>query len=442
MASIPTLPLPAAPPWLNNAVFWRRVDGAIRSCLVALIIYSINYLSGQTFLPDGNLAAVAGMQACMGGHIGTALPMLLAVEGVLFGCLFCIPIGFGLAQLEWDTYIIVFPFVMFGLVVLAFQTTLLTDNFKGIVVVAMYLIAMTGPESCAAGECDYWFGIKFTVNILLSLGTALAIHAMPLPLPPNYSFAPASAWLRVKALQRRASEQSASLTVALVEVMQHPEDGDANASLETLGIALHSSLELVAKLQMPSDLEHRILGKTPEGAALGVQLAQLKKDGRILAAAVDVIVGTVAAAEPGSAPFGHFGSWPTSEQGSGAPEALRALAAAIGAHQTEASQLKELAMQARKQYDGARRTLADKGAGALMKVDAVVAPLLQLADTRLAVAEAAAPKPASLCERLKGYLAFSCIARNIKKPFKPLLTGPASQLSSWKTCVAADPPRS
>ena len=56
------LPLPTAPPLMHNATFWRRVDSAVRNALLAAIILTVNYSSGQSWLPEGQIVLILGMQ--------------------------------------------------------------------------------------------------------------------------------------------------------------------------------------------------------------------------------------------------------------------------------------------------------------------------------------------------------------------------------------------
>ena len=74
--------IPSAPPLLSNRVFWRRVELALRSSAAVAAVLAVNYLTDQTWLPAGNLAAAFAVVTCGGGSIGSALN-LANIEAML-----------------------------------------------------------------------------------------------------------------------------------------------------------------------------------------------------------------------------------------------------------------------------------------------------------------------------------------------------------------------
>ena len=79
--------------------------------LCATVVLSANYLSGQAWLPVGNLAMVIGVLHCAGGTVGGALDFGL-VEGLTVCALLVVPVAYALTAIEGeDTFRVAFPLV-------------------------------------------------------------------------------------------------------------------------------------------------------------------------------------------------------------------------------------------------------------------------------------------------------------------------------------------
>ena len=280
-----------------------------------------------------------------------------------------------------------------------------------------------------AGACDYWFGGKLFVNMLFALGVGLVLMAIPIPLPPYYSFRPSClAWLEAQALMKRAAEQESRLLKMLVDAAEECGD-DACAALESLGLTLRMSLDQLAAVAQPAALELVSAARAPEAKALTARLGALKREEAILAAAVAV------------ATDGAADSAPLAKLEGAAKTAIHALVNALAEPTTDASTLHALASEGRDTYDSARCSISQGSAAELMRTDAIMTSMLQLAATRASSApDASKPslaKGGRVGERLKGYLIFSTALRNLKRPFRPLWSGPVGQLSSWTETIHA-----
>ena len=168
------LPLPAAPPILQNRTCWRRIDSATRSTALAMCILCVNYLSGQTFLPSGNLAAIIGIQAASSGLIGSSIKTIAIIEGLVISCIVAIPVGYGLSQVSDEVYQISLPFIIFVWSMWLILTTWIAEGAKGIVGGTAFLFFFATRQSCQVSH-------PYTPPLDPDMCSAVLTCARPLP---------------------------------------------------------------------------------------------------------------------------------------------------------------------------------------------------------------------------------------------------------------------
>ena len=122
--------------------------------LTALVIMSVNYLSGQTWLVDGNLANVVGQRAQISGWLGSGLPYVGLMETVLLALTVLMPIGYGTAQLDDDSFRLAYPLLVFGVNFLFMHLNLFPNGGKTLSGLFVLLIPFVTHETCkVACEC-------------------------------------------------------------------------------------------------------------------------------------------------------------------------------------------------------------------------------------------------------------------------------------------------
>lgn len=414
------------PSLLQNAAFWRQIEGAIRGALVAFVVYYVGYLSGQDFLPDANLAAIIGLKAAIPGVTGGALLYTALIEVLTGICLIMVPIGYGVAQIEDDhTWRIAFPFIVGSSAGLMMHTTLFPDAFKGICGIFAVLFVVFPRETCEAGDCDYWFGAKICVNFVFAFGVSVAVHLLPLPLPPKYSLELPLALPRVRRLQAKAQQQTDMLLNKLVELAQ-ASNGAAREEVENLTLTVAETFKRIGGLLKFACAELHVIFRGVDSDALVAAIVRAKKEYALLESVVAVAV---------AAPTALLERCPDTMC------ALRALADALKHHDTNASEGRAVQTERAallSAYGRERRTMiVNDTADLLMCADTLVASMVAYAEGCARGREAAAAaKPARGCgTAIASYVIFSTVAKNWKRPFKPFLTGPANEIRSWVNTI-------
>jgi hypothetical protein len=354
---------PRAVPLRLNTTFWSQVDSALRGACIAAIVLSVNYLSNITWLPDGNLVLCFALLGSMDGAVGGILAFTLAsVENFLLSLLATLPIAYGLAQIRDDeSFAFVFCFVVFAanylIINAAYMGSVVIRMLIGILsTVTLFTTRATISPELPSG--DIWFGLRFAVNILFACGTAAAVQALPLPLPPDFSMRrlPHMACLRVKALDGRARELAGRL---LHQALDAALDGtwgardaseyhSARASLEVLGISLRGARAQQAAILGPADTELRFLARgASAGRRLTSRVASATRQERLLHSMTSLLSWSMLEFGPATAPTGLLVSlappiralaeaWAETPCGSetpcdsASPEQLRALTCELG----------------------------------------------------------------------------------------------------------------
>ncbi len=422
--------IPSAPPLLSNRVFWRRVELALRSSAAVAAVLAVNYLTDQTWLPAGNLAAAFAVVTCGGGSIGSALN-LANIEAMLLACVLLVPVGYALTHVEDETsWRIALPLATFGLMFLLIQTRLIDGSVKGAVGAVSFLGIFTPRALCQADRCDAGWQLHLIANVALACGASALVHCVPLPLPPRYEFACASSVHLARKLRARARGQSALLIAKLVRAAEE-SSGPAFAELETLSDSLHATLAQLEPVAQAAMLELALIGRGPEANRLLARDAIARSEAKLIAQAVLIVTHDASGGpldDPESAPLAP-------KAAHGARQGLRAVEEALRADGTTAAQLRALVTSCYAAYTGAARRAIGEAGGAsqLLRSDALIFTLMDLAGARVAALEAAASvPPTNVLARLRSYAVFLNVLKTWRRPWLPLCDGPAHLRHSWR----------
>ena len=176
------------------------------------IILAVNYLSGQTWLPLGNLAFVIGVLHCVGGTVGHALDFGL-VEGLTVCALVTVPLGgyaLASAELSDETFRIAFPLVVFATSALLMHATLFDEVSKGGLGSLVYIALFIPRALCkTSGGCEPFFLLRLDCGVAALLvrvrrrrSRALVLAVLLAVVAPDHQMLP-----RVLQLHRPANAQ-------------------------------------------------------------------------------------------------------------------------------------------------------------------------------------------------------------------------------------------